>query len=234
MNKLLQEAEHFLKLANDFEIAIFESNVDKLEKALKEIRLAVSCTDSPRIDLLCQTNILPKIAQFLKKEHFNYTNVQNEATWIIANVVSSDAKFTKYVVEELDGINCMLTLLDSPSSNVKATVHLPWKRLLILMSTISPIQAVWAIGNITGEHSAPYSEKFLRNGLLSKLIDIVEDESLDFSIVKTTVWVFSNLAKAATEFELVLFHTPSPQHLSSMIFLDCSCYSCFGESHCFK
>lgn len=104
-------------------MAINDKNTEKLEIALTDLRIAISSTENPPIELLYKAQIIPLIAEFLKKEHFEYVKVQTEAAWIIANVLSGDSIYTEYVVKELNGIELMLTLLHSPSQGVQEMVR---------------------------------------------------------------------------------------------------------------
>lgn len=120
--RFVQDQRLFKALAEAFESAMKANSVEKLEKALENIRKSVSSSEDPPIELLYQTNILPGIARFLKEDYFSYTKVQTEATWIIANVLSSDSKFTEYAVNELNAIDGMMTTLQSPCPEVKEAV----------------------------------------------------------------------------------------------------------------
>ena len=106
-------------------MAMQEKNIPKLEAALTEIRLALSQGENSNshVGLLYETQTVPLIIGFLRKEHFGYTKVQTEAAWIIANVLSAETEYTEDIVKNLNGIEVMMELLQAPSSEVQENVN---------------------------------------------------------------------------------------------------------------
>lgn len=144
-------------------------------KATIEFRRMLSVEDSPPIEAVISSGVVPRLMQFLSCE--TEEKLQFEAAWTITNIASGTTAHTKCVVE-LGGVQCFVNLLSSPNAEVRE-------------------QAVWALGNIAGD-SPEYRDLVLKTGgSMHRLITILVNEQVQpkLTMIRNATWCMSNFCR---------------------------------------
>lgn len=149
-------------------------NLPAVLSSLTKIRHFVSEDDSPPIDDLLRTQIVPYIIQLLKPEAYEEENILVEALWILVNIASRESDHVNYLVGN-EIIPKILPLLEHSSFQVQENV-------------------IWILANICGE-SLVYRNEMLKNGFASKFDHFLKDFEGPESIVSCSAWLISNLCR---------------------------------------
>lgn len=155
--------------------AVNGNDVTARLKATIEFRRMLSVEDSPPIEAVISSGVVPRLMQFLSYE--TEEKLQFEAAWTITNIASGTTAHTKCVVE-LGGVACFVKLLSSPNAEVRE-------------------QAVWALGNIAGD-SPEYRDLVLKTGgSMHRLITILVNEQVQpkLTMIRNATWCMSNFCR---------------------------------------
>lgn len=163
----------FEKTINFLEIRdnLLKNNLQKKLENTTEIRKLLSVQKNPPIEEVIKAGMVPIFIDFLKNE--KEKQLQFEAAWVLTNVASGNSDQTKTIVEG-GGINVFITLLDSQVNNIKE-------------------QAIWALGNITGD-SPENRDCVLNSGILVPLKKELNSGNA-ISFTRNAIWTLSNLCR---------------------------------------
>lgn len=139
---------------------------------VQTIRRMLSRERNPPIDLMINSGVVPYCVNFLRPEVS--TELQFEAAWALTNIASGNSEQTRAVISN-GGVARFIELLNSPEIKVAE-------------------QAVWALGNISGDGPE------LRDYVLSlRVVDhIIKmlDAEIPVSFMRNIVWLCSNLCRS--------------------------------------
>merc|ERR1719170_16059 len=147
---------------------------DRLQATI-EFRRMLSVEDSPPIQDVINSGVVPRLMEFLS--YNNEEKLQFEAAWTITNIASGTTSHTRCVVQH-GGIPAFVKLLSSPNSEVRE-------------------QAVWALGNIAGD-SSDYRDLVLKtNNSMQRLITILHNNEVEpkLTMVRNATWCMSNFCR---------------------------------------
>ncbi|XP_036356140.1 importin subunit alpha-3-like [Octopus sinensis] len=145
-------------------------SLDELEQHLETIRLKLSIINPP-LDLIMKHNVIPILVRCLTE--FQRPNLQFRATWAITNIASSDFEHTKAVVD-CQAVPHLINLV-RPEYGTIAT------------------QAVWALGNITGD-CAQFRDLCIHGGYMDALLSLITTDT-QIDSLRTYSWALSNLCR---------------------------------------
>lgn len=151
---------------------IIENSTDTstILNAVQNCRKILSREQSPPIDEVINSGMLPKLVEYLADEN---ASLQFEACWALTNIASGTNKHTKAVVE-CGAVPHFIKLLSSPHVNVCE-------------------QAVWALGNVAGDGST-YRDFVTNCGIIPPLIQLVTPE-IQMAFLRNISWTMSNLCR---------------------------------------
>merc|ERR1712087_527081 len=157
---------------------------DRLQATI-EFRRMLSVEDSPPIQDVIDSGVVPRLMEFLA--YNNEEKLQFEAAWTITNIASGTTSHTRCVVQH-GGIPAFVNLLSSPNPEVRE-------------------QAVWALGNIAGD-SSDYRDLVLKTGnSMQRLITILVNNQIEpkLTMTRNATWCMSNFCrgKPKPEFSLI-------------------------------
>eukprot|EP01091_Cochliopodium_minus_P014985 TRINITY_DN5216_c0_g1_i2.p1 TRINITY_DN5216_c0_g1~~TRINITY_DN5216_c0_g1_i2.p1 ORF type:complete len:278 (-),score=46.76 TRINITY_DN5216_c0_g1_i2:490-1323(-) len=132
------------------------------------LRRVLSLEHNPPIQKVIKSGVVPRLIHFLT--HFHNPKLQMEAMWAITNITSGTNEETNYVIKE-GGIPNIINLLKSVHYDVSD-------------------QAIWAIGNISGD-SHITRDILLENGIVDAFIPLTKRKTIS----KNLVWSISNLCR---------------------------------------
>merc|ERR1719170_21718 len=147
---------------------------DRLQATI-EFRRMLSVEDSPPIQDVINSGVVPRLMEFLS--YNNEEKLQFEAAWTITNIASGTTSHTRCVVQH-GGIPAFVKLLSSPNSEVRE-------------------QAVWALGNIAGD-SSDYRDLVLKTGnSMQRLITILANNQVapKLTMIRNATWCMSNFCR---------------------------------------
>jgi len=147
---------------------------DRLHATI-EFRRMLSVEDSPPIQDVINSGVVPRLMEFLS--YNNEEKLQFEAAWTITNIASGTTSHTQCVVQH-GGIPAFVNLLSSPNADVRE-------------------QAVWALGNIAGD-SSEYRDSVLNTGnSMQRLITIISNNQVTpkLTMVRNATWCMSNFCR---------------------------------------
>lgn len=111
-------------------------------RACESVRKALSIEQGPPIDVVIEAGAVPILIEFLRQNQelnlqvfsndVKLSRFQFEAAWSLTNIASGNPDQTKHVIEN-GGIEIFCELLSSPSNEMRE-------------------QAIWAIGNLSGDN----------------------------------------------------------------------------------
>lgn len=148
-----------------------ENSTDQVH-AVQSIRKILSANNSPPIDKLIRLGVIPVLLKCLTKDDDHL--LQFESTWALTNIASGTSRDT-YEVVKAGAVPLLINLLSSPYTNVCE-------------------QALWALGNITGD-SPNLRDLVIQAGIIPRLLIFVP-QALPSSFLQTIAWVFTNLCRS--------------------------------------
>ncbi|XP_076881458.1 importin subunit alpha-1b-like isoform X2 [Bidens hawaiensis] len=159
---------------------VFSNDNNMQLEATIEFRKLLSREQSPPIDVVIQSGVVPGFVEFLTREDF--PQLQLEAAWALTNIASGTSENTKVVID-LGSVPIFAKLLASPSDEVRE-------------------QAVWALGNVAGD-SPRCRDLVLDHGALIALLSQL-NEHARLSMLRNATWTLSNFCRGKPQpsFEL--------------------------------
>jgi len=128
--------------------------------------------DGPPIQPIIDANIVPRMIEFMRMEE--EPQMQVEAAWVLTNVASGTTAQTQIVMDK-GAIPWFSKILRSNNKDLRE-------------------QAIWALGNISGD-SAINRNIALKHGVLQPLLKIVDEPDANTNIIKQGTWAISNLCR---------------------------------------
>ena len=147
-------------------------------------RKQLSIERSPPIDEVIRSGVVPRLVELLATARAT-PQLQFEAAWALTNIASGKAEHTAQVIDN-GAVPIFVQLLSSPDDNVRG-------------------QAVWALGNISGD-SPQTRDLVLQSQALVPLLGQLT-ESSPVSILRNATWTLSNLCRGKPQ---PPFHMVSP------------------------
>ncbi|EAR83119.1 importin subunit alpha (macronuclear) [Tetrahymena thermophila SB210] len=135
------------------------------------LRKLLSIEDSPPIQIAIDSNCVPRFIEFIKQS--TYPVLQLEASWCLTNIASGTTHQTQSIIDK-GAIPLFCKLLLSPFQDIAE-------------------QAIWAIGNISGDCSV-YRDMILKCDGLKPLVNILLNTN-DRKTIKHGSWALSNLCR---------------------------------------
>ncbi|KRX01871.1 Armadillo-type fold [Pseudocohnilembus persalinus] len=187
-DELRQKVEKWIRqtftLTNDFQTIVQSINSNDIEQqhyGTIGLRKILSTEDNPPIQNAIDANLIPRLIQFISQDELKH--LQLEAAWALTNIASGNSSQTQAIIDK-GAIPIFIKLLKSDQSEVAE-------------------QAIWAIGNISGD-CAVYRDMILRSGGLQPLIAIIQNATTKAAI-KHGTWALSNLCRGRPlpKFQLV-------------------------------
>ena len=151
-------------------IILRETSYESLLEATKYFRLK-SSAPRPRHDDTIRLGVLPKFIEFLTWDA--YPRLQFEAAWVLTNIAAGDNSHAMSVVRE-GAIPNLLHLLKSEDRDARE-------------------QAVWAIGNISGD-TTTLRDQVLDAGALPLLATLAQPDA-EITFLRNLTWTISNLGR---------------------------------------
>lgn len=173
---------------------IFSSNLNDIFEGTYEIRRLLSVENNPPINAVIESNILPRIVEFLSSKCSIYANgdpeiimnIRTEAAWILTNIASGTTLQTEKVVE-LGAIRLLVNILNEPDSSPELVD-----------------QSVWALGNVAGDSESSRDVIINQEGgikiaeLIQKLLGeeyVNVRKNPNLKILRNCTWLLSNLCR---------------------------------------
>lgn len=141
-------------------------------EALQMIRKILCVEVDPPISEVIESGTLPKLVQLLEMDYSPV--IQLESAWVLTNVASGSHYHTRCVIEH-GAVAPLIRLLSSPHSSVRE-------------------QAVWALGNISGD-GPECRDIVLGLGAIDPLIKMLLDDDITLSLKRNATWTLSNLCR---------------------------------------
>ncbi|XP_010522816.1 PREDICTED: importin subunit alpha-3 isoform X2 [Tarenaya hassleriana] len=139
--------------------------------ATSYIQRLLSIERNPAIQEVIQSGVVPRIVQFLSVDDF--PRLQFEAAWALTNIASGTSENTKSIIDN-GAVPLFVKLLSSPSEDVRE-------------------QAVWALGNISGD-SPKCRDIVLDYGGMIPLLALF-NEHMKLSVLRNATWTLSNFCR---------------------------------------
>lgn len=151
---------------------LYTGNDDQKLNTLTLVRKMLSSDDFPPIAKVVEANLLPVFVQFLYRTDNH--RMQFEAAWALTNVASGESEYTKAVIDA-NAIPPLIALLDSPHEDVKE-------------------QAVWVLGNISGD-CIEYRDLVTRHNIVGAILRNFKPREQRISMIQNMTWTLSNVCR---------------------------------------
>jgi len=142
--------------------------------------------DYPPIQSVIDANLVPLLISFMKRE--DHPHLQLEAAWALTNVASGSSHQTQTIIDK-GGIPLFVKLLKSKFPEVAE-------------------QAIWAIGNISGD-CASYRDMIIKEKAIEPLINIILYSNKKNN-VKHGTWALSNIVRSKPNPNIKLVESTIP------------------------
>ncbi|XP_071693359.1 importin subunit alpha-2-like [Rutidosis leptorrhynchoides] len=150
---------------------VYSNDSNMQLEATTQIRHLLSIEQSPPIEEVIQSGVVPRFVEFLLREDF--PQLQFEAAWALTNVASGTSENTKVVIDH-GAVPIFIRILASPSDDVRE-------------------QAIWALGNIAGD-SPECRDVILSQGAMIPLLAQF-NEHAKLSMLRNATWTLSNFCR---------------------------------------
>eukprot|EP01117_Protostelium_nocturnum_P003800 TRINITY_DN15063_c0_g1_i1.p1 TRINITY_DN15063_c0_g1~~TRINITY_DN15063_c0_g1_i1.p1 ORF type:complete len:528 (-),score=216.69 TRINITY_DN15063_c0_g1_i1:261-1844(-) len=169
------------------------ANVEVQLQAVTHVRKLLSIEKNPPIAQIIEAGLVPKLVELLG--YFAQPKIQFEAAWALTNIASGSSDQTAIVISN-GAVPKFISLLTCPDSDLAE-------------------QAVWALGNITGD-SPQCRDYVLQCGILVPLLQILQGGNAKQSMLRNATWSLSNLCrgKPPTKFQLIAPAVPTLARLT--------------------
>ena len=171
VEKNKKNSEFSLKSPQILEKLIRSNDVEEKLLTTIEIRKILSVEDSPRIQEVIDLGLVPIFVEFLKRNE--KVQLQFESAWILTNIASGTSEQTYEIIKN-GGVEILIKLLKNQNENIKS-------------------QAVWALGNISGD-SSKFRNIVLEAGILIPLLEEIK-KSQKLGFLRNAIWTLSNLCR---------------------------------------
>jgi len=190
--------------------AVAAENPQEQFQATQQLRKLLSVEQSPPIQEVIATGVVPRLVEFLKD--ITRPDLQFEAEWVLTNIASGNADQTRVVVEA-GALPLFIQLLASPNADVQE-------------------QAVWALGNIAGD-SPNLRDLVLHAGGLFPLMQVIHQSESKMSMMRNATWTLSNLCrgKPPPPFEMVAPGLPTLAQLINSTDVEVLTDACWAFSY---
>ncbi|VVC37270.1 Importin subunit alpha,Atypical Arm repeat,Armadillo-like helical,Armadillo-type fold,Importin- [Cinara cedri] len=150
---------------------------DLLSKKLNCLRYARKMLSSRKcapIDDFIKAGILPLVIDFLSSKYDDKTDFQYECAWILTNIASGSSENTISIVNA-GVVPLLINLLKSPDLRVME-------------------QAVWALGNISGD--GPKLRDIVLSNRIVPILKSLLEKPIEVTAQQNIVWTISNLCRS--------------------------------------
>lgn len=139
--------------------------------ASQGFRKLLSIEKHPPIDDVIKTGVVPRLVEFLS--FTNEPKIQFESAWALTNIASGTEQQTRFVIDH-GAVPALCQLLKNHEIEIRE-------------------QAVWALGNISGD-SPTCRDIVIRAGVLAPILDMINPES-PLSLLRNCTWTLSNFCR---------------------------------------
>ncbi|KAF7701561.1 Importin subunit alpha-4 [Cucumispora dikerogammari] len=162
---------------------LVSTDLREISEGVVEFRHLLSENMSPPIRAVVDSGVVPRFVELLSRKCVVYSNgdeklirnIRLETAWVITNIASGSSEQTQIVVES----GAAPLLIDMLSENDEEIID----------------QAVWALGNISGESEKMRNMIIFSNAteVVAKIGLILSGEKKYIKILRNITWLLSNL-----------------------------------------
>lgn len=162
---------------------IISTDLKQIVEGIVEFRHLLSENMTPPIRAVVDSGVVPRFVELLSRKATVYINgdqklirnIRLETAWVITNIASGSSEQTKIIVE----FGAAPLLIDMLSENDEEIID----------------QAVWALGNISGESEKMRNMIIFSNAteVVSKIGILLSGDKKYIKILRNITWLLSNL-----------------------------------------